>query len=86
MQFVSATTSAVGATWVALQSLPAQGVDLLNKTGTTLEFRRTGTPASVMQLPDGVGYSFDGITNLVELEFRRVDLSSAQVTIYGDSF
>jgi hypothetical protein len=85
MQFVSVTTNATGSEWEAFGSLATSGVDLLNKTGTTLEFRRGGAPTAIMQLPDGIGFRFRVTANLSELEVRRVDQDNAQVTLYGDA-
>jgi hypothetical protein len=85
MKFVSAESAAVGTDWTAFEDLQTRGVDLLNATGTDLEFRRAGDPSAVMQLPDGLGFNFRVVANLSELEFRRVDVSNTQVTIYGDA-
>lgn len=84
-QFTSLTTNATGTTWTAFASIsPATTVHVLNNTGTTLEFRRSGGTAAVFQLPTSMAWSFKALTNSSQLECRRVDTSNTQVTVFAE--
>lgn len=75
----TAQTSSTGSTWVKLTSVLCKQVTVSNQTGTTLEFRQSGTGAG-FAVPTGTFYTFFGLNNADSLEVRRVDVSNTQVT------
>lgn len=75
------TTSAMGATYVAFADTPnINGVDVVNSSGTALEFIIDGAGVSAY-LPDNSGTWIGGITNANQISIRRVDVSNTPVTI-----
>lgn len=84
-KFTPLITSSTGSTWVSGSNVsPATVVHVLNNTGTTIEFRRQGDTASTFQLPTGMAWSFRGLTNSNQLQFRRSDTSNTTVTAWGE--
>lgn len=81
----SVTTSATGATFVALADLPCYGVEFRNDTGTTLEYKRNGT-GTAFPIVTGTTKWIQGITNASQLTFRRTDTSNTQVTAVFEIF
>jgi hypothetical protein len=75
----SVTTLAAGATYVAFASALCTQLTLVNTTGTALEVQQdaagTGLP-----IPDGVIYTFYGLTNASQLGVRRLDQAVTPVT------
>lgn len=85
-KFLTLITSGTGSTWVAPSSVTNITVlHVINNTGQTLEFRRSGDTSATFQLPDGLAYSFRGLSNSNQLEFRRADLSSSPLTAYAEA-
>lgn len=82
--FLNPQSAAVGTTWTAIgdSTTRVNRVTVVNNTGTELEFRRAGSPATVHRLKDGQAYSY-AIIFAANLEFRRVDTSNTQVTLYS---
>jgi len=76
----SVSTSAVGATFVALTTAAAERVTVVNDTGTDLELRQGGAGVAIPVFA-GSFFTFDGVTDADDLEVRRVDLNNAQVTV-----
>lgn len=81
---ITATTSATGATWVTLPSQGCNALDLVNNTGTAIEYRRGGA-GNTIPLPDRSSRLIVAITNTNQLQIRRVDQSNATVTITGEA-
>jgi len=76
----SVSTSAVGATYVALNTVAAERVSVINDTGVDLELRQGGSGVAIPVFA-GSFFTFAGIANANELDVRRVDLSNTQVTV-----
>lgn len=74
------TTAAVGTTFTAFTSNLCNGVDVVNSSGTALEFIIDNAGLSAY-LPDNSGTWIGGITNSNQISIRRVDTSNTQVTI-----
>jgi hypothetical protein len=77
--FGTVQTANPGTNYATLTSAACRAVTLLNTTGTDLEVRRGGAGAA-FPVQDGMGYTFEGLTNANELSVRRVDTSNTQVT------
>lgn len=81
---ITATTSGTGSTWVTLGSQACNALDLVNNTGTAIEYRRGGAGNSI-PLPDRSSRLIVAITNCNQISIRRVDQSNATVTITGEA-
>jgi hypothetical protein len=81
---ITATTSATGSTWVTLPSQACNALDLVNNTGTAIEYRRGGAGNSI-PLPDRSSRLIVAITNTNQIQIRRVDQSNSTVTITGEA-
>lgn len=79
------TTSATGATYTAFGSQACTGLDVVNNTGTTIEYRRGGA-GTAMQIPTGTARMVIGITNANQVDVRRTDTSNTQVTLQAEAF
>jgi len=79
------TTSAVGATWVTFGAAVCVGLDIVNASGTAIEYRRNGVGTSFV-IPDGASRFIEGITNANQVSLRRVDQSNTQVTLSAETF
>ncbi len=78
-------TSATGANYVAFTDTPnINGIDVINTSGTALEYIRDGAGTSVY-LPDNSSRWIGGITNANQISIRRVDVSGTQVTITAEA-
>lgn len=85
-KFLKLVTSTTGSTWVAAPSAaPVTVLHVLNDTGTDLEFRRSGDTSATFVLPDTFAWSFRGLTNSSQLEFRRVDTTNTPVSAYAEA-
>lgn len=81
-KFLTASSSLTGTTWTSFPSAaPVNVVHVLNNTGTDLVFRRSGDTSSTFVLPTSIAWSFRGLTDSSQLQFRRVDLSNTSVTL-----
>lgn len=85
VSITSAQTAATGTNWTAFASAACTRLDLVNLTGTDIEYRRGGT-GSTFILPDGSGRMIEGLTDADEIEVRRVDTSNTQVTVQAEAF
>lgn len=84
-KFIPLITSGTGTTWVSGANVsPATVVHVLNNTGTTITFRRQGDTAATFELPTSMAWSFRGLTNSNQLQFRRADTSNTPVTAWGE--
>lgn len=81
---VSATTAATGSNWTAYGSNVCNALDLVNNTGTAIEYRRGGA-GNTIPLPDRSSRLIVGITNTNQIEIRRVDQSNSTVTVTGEA-
>lgn len=79
---VSVQTAATGTNWTAFSSQAANELYIINDTGTSIEVRQGGAGVALPIL-NNTSYTFGGITNLNQLEVRRVDTSNSQVTVKG---
>jgi hypothetical protein len=82
---MSVTTAAIGANWTAFASQACTSLDLVNNTGTTIEYRR-GAAGVGMPIPTGSARMIIGITNANQIQVRRTDLSATQVTVQAEAF
>lgn len=78
------TTSATGTTWVAFASQACNGLDVINTTGTALEYRRDGAGLTVY-IADSSSRMIGGITNANQIQMRRQDVSNTQVTFTAEA-
>jgi hypothetical protein len=84
-KFLSLSSNTTGTTWNTFQSVtPATVLHVLNNTGTTISFRRTGDTSAEFQLPTGIAWSFRGLTDSAQMQMRRTDLSNSSVTVYSE--
>lgn len=81
----SAQTAAIGSNWGTFNSAVCDQLDIVNNTGTTIEYRRGGA-GSTMQIRDGSSRLVIGITNANQIDVRRVDQSNTQVTVSAEAF
>lgn len=77
-------TNSTGTTYVAFADTPCNALDVVNASGTALEYLRNGT-GNAMQLPDQSARLIVGITNANQISVRRVDVSNTQVTITAEA-
>lgn len=81
---VTMQSQATGANWTAFAARPCEALDIVNNTGTALEYRRGGAGASIV-IPDGSSRLVVGITDANQISMRRVDQSNTQVTITAEA-
>lgn len=79
------TTNATGTTYTAFASQACTALDIVNNTGTTVEYRRGGA-GTAMQIPTGTARMVIGITNANQVDVRRTDTSNTQVTLQAEAF
>lgn len=77
----SIQTAATGPNWTPLLDIPADEVMIVNRSGTTLEYRRADRATTPMPLVDAASVAFRIEGNCNEVEIRRTDLSGTQVTV-----
>lgn len=85
VSITSAQTAATGTNWTAFADGPCTALDLVNTTGTAIEYRRRGA-GETMPIPDQTSRMILGITNASQIEVRRVDTSNTQVTVKAERF
>ena len=78
------TTNNPGSTYVAFEDSPCNSLDIVNASGTALEYKRNGDGFS-MQMPDQSARNVVGITNANQVSVRRVDVSNTTVTISAEA-
>jgi hypothetical protein len=81
---VSLQTNATGTTWVTFGSQTCNALDIVNNTGTTLDYRRGGAGNSI-PIPSGSSRMVIGITNANSIDIRRHDTSNTQVTVTAEA-
>ena len=79
------TTANPGTTYTAFASQACVALDIVNNTGTTIEYRRNAT-GTAMQIPSGAARMVIGITNANQIEVRRTDTSNTTVTLQAEAF
>lgn len=79
------TTNATGTTFTAFAAQACIALDIVNNTGTTVEYRR-GATGTAMQIPTGAARMVIGITNANQVDVRRTDVSNTQVTMQAEAF
>jgi hypothetical protein len=72
--------------WVQLASQACTQFDLVNNTGTALEYKRGAAGTVFIPVPDGTSRLIQGIANANTIYLRRVDQSSTSVTVVGEAF
>ncbi|MBK8093060.1 MAG: hypothetical protein IPK32_13995 [Verrucomicrobiaceae bacterium] len=81
-KFLHLQTSTSGNEYVAFESTPASQLHVANGTGTTLSFKHAyNEDGDDFELPDGLAWTFRGITNADQLLVKRADDSTTQVTL-----
>lgn len=78
------TTSGTGTNFVAFADTPCNGLDVVNSSGTALEYKRDGAGLT-MFLPDNSARLIPAITNANQISIRRVDVSNTTVTITAEA-
>ena len=79
------TTPNPGTGWMAFTAQACVALDIVNNTGTTIEYRRNAT-GTAMQIPSGAARMVIGITNANQIEVRRTDTSNTTVTLQAEAF
>ena len=80
---ISATTAASGTGYTAYASTSCNQLDIVNNSGTAIEYRR-GATGSTIPIPTGTSRLVVGITNASSIDIRRVDTSTTQVAIAAE--
>lgn len=78
-------TSANGSDWTAFQAQACLALDIVNNTGTTIEYRR-GAAGTAMQIPADSARMVIAITNANQIEVRRTDVGTTRVTLQAEAF
>lgn len=84
VDILSVQTAADGTSFVAFASNDCRALDIVNTTGTTIEYRRNGA-GTAMPIPDGSSRLVIGITNANQVSVRRKDLAVTQVTAHAEA-
>jgi hypothetical protein len=85
VSITSVQTAATGANYTAFGAAACVGLDLVNNSGTAIEYRR-GAAGTSFVIPDGASRFIEGITNASQIDVRRVDQSNTQVTLSAERF
>lgn len=83
---LSLSTQATGANFSNFGSQACTSLDLINNTGTTLEYRRGAGGTVYIPIPPGTSRLIQGITNANQIYVRRVDQSNTVVTMVAEAF
>lgn len=75
-------TSATGTQFVAFESWACSSLDLINYSGTDIEFKYFGQ-TETLKIPNNSGRLIDGINNANKVLVRCVNTSNTQVTVKG---
>ena len=73
-------TSANGTDFATLANVPANQCRMVNMTGTILEIRR-GSTGYTFPLPANATYTFRALSNVNQLQVRRVDQAATPVVV-----
>lgn len=75
-----------GSGFAQFGSQACTSLDLVNNTGTTLEYRRGAGGTVFIPIPPGASRLIQGITNANTIYVRRVDQSNTVVTMVAEAF
>jgi hypothetical protein len=75
-------TTIVGTDWIPFPPQACERLIIVNTTGTMLEVRQDGVGIG-LPVPDGSGFTFEGITNADQLSVRRKDVANTPVDVYA---
>jgi len=78
-------TSVNGTDWTAFGNQACVALDIVNNTGTTVEYRR-GAAGTAMQIPADSARMVIAITNANQIEVRRTDVGTTRVTLQAEAF
>jgi len=78
-------TSATGANFVAFADISCGALEIVNATGTTVEYRRGGT-GEAMPILNATSRKIVGITNADQISVRRLDQSNTPVAVVAEAF
>lgn len=81
----SVATNATGANFNAFAALACSSLDIVNTTGTDIEYRRGGAGSTIV-VPTGTSRLVQGITNANAISLRRVDQGATVVTVAAEAF
>lgn len=81
---LTATTQASGTGWTTFDSTKCDTLEILNNSGTVLEYRRNASGNS-MKIPDAWVSIIDNISNADQISIRRSDLSTTQVSVSAEA-
>lgn len=81
---ITVQSASSGTGWAAFPSTTCDTLDIVNNTGTDIEYRRGGAGYSIT-IPDGSARAVTALTNASEIEVRRVDQSTTQVTLTAEA-
>lgn len=84
VDILSVTTAATGTNWTDFGSNDCKSLDIVNNSGTTIEYRRNGAGLG-MPIPDGGSRLVIGISNSNQISVRRKDIGNTQVTVYAEA-
>lgn len=84
-QIISAQTAANGTDFVPFPAGRCNSLDLVNNTGAAIEYQRGGTGGTIA-VPAGASRMIVGITDASQIGVRRVDQTTAQVTVTAEAF
>jgi len=83
---ITAVTSTVtGNAYVSFGSKVCAFIDIVNHTGTDIEYRRNGV-GEFITIPTGQSRMIEGITNANQIGVRRKDSSLTAVTVRAEAF
>lgn len=85
VSIIDVQTAAAGSDYVTFADTPCNALEVVNSTGTTIEYRRGGTGVTVPVL-SGTARKIVGITNANQISLRRVDVSNTQVRVAAEAF
>ena len=82
---INLTTSSAGTAFTVFASLACEILEVVNDTGTDLEYRRGGSGLSMI-IPTGQTRQILGITNANQIIFKRKDGATTQVIVRAEAF
>ena len=82
---IQATTAATGANYTAFPSQPCKEMQIVNLTGTQIEYCYNGAGAAI-GIPTGSSKYVLDIQNANQLSIRRSDQANTQVTVSAECF
>lgn len=85
VSIIAVQTAETGTNYSAFASTVCTALDIVNNSGTTIEYRRGGAGETI-RIPNGAARLVLGITNANQIDVRRVDVSNTQVTVRAEAF